>query len=415
MLRKLDLERSSNVLHLRIDYFRPEIQKIIKSFMESRPSCVDFYVCSMFAAVSSVLGKKAVLYDGKFCNSPSLWIVIVGDSGSGKSHPMDLMMAPVEKQDEKDALAYEREVNQYKGHMQGTDTPVKRQVILSDITPEGLYQKLVENPNGCILYRGEIRGFFDDFGRYNKSGEESNYIDIWDGKSFPVDRRSSGGSLYVQKPFLSMLGSIQGGEPLSSIVTRKRLESGFATRIMFSYPPHESHHYSDIDVDTIYVNAWKGIIDTLREAPKAELTLSPGAKNLYKDYFNELADGQDNTEDSVIRSLYSKMQIQVLRLSIINHYLCSSARGGVYMLPETNIISEDEMQYSIECMWYFETQYKKVLADIERGETHRASKDDAIREVWKIINNKHAITQAKYANILGIDRANLNRILNQKV
>ena len=85
------------------------------------------------------------------------------------------------------------------------------------------------------------------------------------------------------------------------------------------------------------------------------------------------------------------------------------------MLPETNIISEDEMQYSIECMWYFETQYKKVLADIERGETHRASKDDAIREVWKIINNKHAITQAKYAGILGIDRANLNRILNKKV
>lgn len=414
MQTQLTLQPKAYANHLSIEYFRPEIQAIIKSFMKSRPSSIDFYVCSMFAAVSAALGNKVVLYDGKFYNHPSLWIILVGDSGSGKSHPMDLMMGPIEEQDGKDARAYEREIKSCKGHLQDMDFPIKRQVIVSDVTPEGLYQKLVDNKNGCILYRGEIRGFFDDFGRYNKSGEESNYIDIWDGKSFPVDRRSLGGSIYVEKPFLSMLGSIQGGEPLSSIVTRKRLESGFATRIMFSYPPHESHHYSDEDVDTIYVGAWKGVVGSLRKAPKADLTLSPQAKRFYKDFFNELADKQDNTEDSVKRSLYSKMQIQVLRLSIINHYLCSSAKGGVYVLPETNVISELEMQYSIDCMWYFESQFQKILAGTTRRESNRLSKDDAIREVWNIIRDKNTITQSKYADILRIDKGNLSKILHSK-
>lgn len=411
MLLELQTKQQEKETGLPVYFLRPEIQSILKSFMMARPSSLDYYVCSMCAAVSAALGKRVNLWDGHHYNYSSLWFILIGESGSGKSHPMDLMMQPLEEQDSKDARIYRREMKSFKSGSD-EDMPIKRQVILTDITPEGLYQKLVDNPNGCILFRDEIKGFFDDMGRYNKSGEESNYMSIWDGKSFPVDRRSS--SIYVENPFLSMLGSIQPGTSLTEVITRKRLESGFAERILFAFPKSASYHYPDLELQSIYVDAWRHTIERIKKSSSVELKLSKEALNVYKTYFNEIADEQEASTNSYEKSMYSKLQIQVLRLSIIVHYLCSTTNGSAYEVPKSDIINEEEMKHSIEWIEYFEIQFRKVLQNVCAKEVKELDYGQSVRALWRHLE-KNGISQNKYAEFLGLDKGNLSRLLNKKL
>ena len=50
------------------------------------------------------------------------------------------------------------------------EMPVCRRFILSDTTPEAMYNVHRHNLRGICLERDELKGWIDDFGRYNKSG-----------------------------------------------------------------------------------------------------------------------------------------------------------------------------------------------------------------------------------------------------
>lgn len=394
-----------------LNALRPELKAIIVGFMDACPAPLDYYMTSLFAAVSVMLGNKVVLNDGKFHNTSSLWIINVGSSGTGKSHPMSLMLDPISEIDQNDYNTYRRELAEFRKDKDAEgQAPIRRQLMVSDVTPEGLYQVIHDNPHGIILYRDEIMGWFDDMGRYNKSGEETNYISIWDGKYFDVTRKSY--SFRVENPFLTIIGSIQPNR-LKNMITQVRLDNGFAQRILFANPTRKINRYTDMKLEAIYTGYYKTIMNKLHTVSETELKLDTKAKDLYKEYYDSLCNKMEKLDDDVICSMYGKFHIYALRLSIIAHYILSSTSGSEYELPKSNFISEIEMEYSLMCCDYFEQQFLKVL-DLVRDSScisKKLNKGEAIRAFFEAYPNA---SQKLVADSIGTSKQYISDVLKGK-
>ena len=80
-------------------------------------------------------------------------------------------------------------------------------------------------------------------------------------------------------------------------------------------------------------------------------------------------------------SIYSKLQIQVLRFAGIVHAL-EVAEEKAY-LEDYNILHEDTMEYAIRCMEYFEKMallvYSKISDNAEDKQSQSMSNSDVLR------------------------------------
>lgn len=77
-------------------------------------------------------------------------------------------VGPIFKEEKLRIKKFKEEYREYK--KKGGEEPVRDRLIVSDVTPEGLYQVLADKDNtkaGLLLYRDEIKGFLDDMNRYN--------------------------------------------------------------------------------------------------------------------------------------------------------------------------------------------------------------------------------------------------------
>ena len=161
---------------------RLEVQGIINHYAEVFECSRDFITAAVYAIVSTICGKHIELFDGKYNNNPNHWICVVAPSGSNKSAPIKALLEPIFKEEKLRIKKFKEEYREYKKN--GGEEPVRDRLIVSDVTPEGLYQVLADKDNtkaGLLLYRDDIKGFLDDMNRYNSSGEISNYLSIYDG------------------------------------------------------------------------------------------------------------------------------------------------------------------------------------------------------------------------------------------
>lgn len=71
-----------------------------------------------------------------------------------------------------------------------------------------------------------------------------------------------------------------------------------------------------------------------------------------------------------------------------------------------------EMDCAIELMGYFETQFLKVLKRVTVQEA--ISDNECIKRVWdKFIFKNKTISQNRYAEILGMNKGSLSRLLKK--
>lgn len=215
-----------------------------------------------------------------------------------------------------------------------------------------------------------------------------------------------------------LLGGIQP-QLIDEVITKRKLDNGFAERILYIWPDDVVFpKWSESTTTSFVIGGWKHVAEYLMNAPQCQLTFSDKAKMKYIKYYNDLQKSKQEAfykGDAHHLSMNAKFQINALELVTIIHYLCSNTPGSIYELPQSNVISELEMDCTLEFMAYFETQFQKVLCKVSKQE-QAIDNYECIRHVWRQYIQKHNpnATQSSYAEILGIDRGNLNRILNKK-
>lgn len=395
---------------LPIDGLSTQAQGIINAVAGTFQCSSDMVVAGMFTVVGTAVGKRLVIDDGKYQNYPCLWICNIAPSGSNKSTPMRFLLQPLKDRDAYNYGIYREELKLYKAAGDNkADKPVFRQFLVSDSTPEARNQVLSVNPNGVLLYRDELKGMIDDFGRYNRSGELSQLLSIFDSDNIIVNRKSDD-TLLIEKPFMSILGSIQPSVLQETFGNELMMGNGFVQRWLFCFPDSvPPAMYGDEIMPSSITNDWRSFIYNLLmydfNVEGGKLYLRGEAKDVYIRYYNKLQLMKVEADD-YMSAVYSKLQIYAIRWAGITHILGNN--------PSSIDISPGEVRYSCRCMDYFigcaEKVYQILRSGKNRPEARPMGNEEMVARLY-FANNPPSI-QA-FADGIGVSRQFVSKCLKK--
>ena len=396
---------------LPVDGLSPNATEMLRKVASSLQCPVDIALSAMFATVGVAMGKRVIIDDGKYRNYPCLWVCVVAPSGSNKSTPIRFFLQPLKDRDSYNYGVYREELRAYRqaGDDKG-DKPVFKQYVISDSTPEARNQVLSVNPNGILLYRDELKGMIDDFCRYAKSGELSQMLSMFDSDTIVVNRKSDE-PLLIKDPFMSIIGSIQPSVLVDTFGNDNMMNNGFNQRWLFCYPESGMPEmYNDVSIPQSVISDWKDFIYNLImydfSVMGGKIYIRGEAKRVYIDYYNSLQIKKASADD-FLSSVYSKLQIHVIRWAGVAHILGNS--------PTSIDITPEEMEYSVRCMDYFERCALKVYRMLLEGRGNRhevksMGKEEMIANVYHCTS---PVSQRAVADALGITKQYVSKCLKK--
>lgn len=396
---------------LPVDGLSPNATEMLRKVASSLQCPVDIALSAMFTTVGVAMGKRVIIDDGKYRNYPCLWVCVVAPSGSNKSTPIRFFLQPLKDRDSYNYGVYREELRAYRqaGDDKG-DKPVFKQYVISDSTPEARNQVLSVNPNGILLYRDELKGMIDDFCRYAKSGELSQMLSMFDSDTIVVNRKSDE-PLLIKDPFMSIIGSIQPSVLVDTFGNDNMMNNGFNQRWLFCYPESGMPEmYNDVSIPQSVISDWKDFIYNLImydfSVMGGKIYIRGEAKRVYIDYYNSLQIKKASADD-YLSSVYSKLQIHVIRWAGVAHILGNS--------PTSIDITPEEMEYSVRCMDYFERCALKVYRMLLEGRGNRhevksMGKEEMIANVYHCTS---PVSQRAVADALGITKQYVSKCLKK--
>lgn len=362
----------------------------------------EFPTVALFSAISTAAGTK-VKISGKHDNSLCLWFVAVNPTGGSKSQPTKEVLRPIEKIKTEQRREYNEAL---KTAGEGDERPKLQRIIFKDATREARATMMSNFPHGSLLYRDEFSGLFKDFARYSaNSGEREELLSIFDGnESIQVDRKGSE-PIDVERPFLNILGGIQP-DILTGAFGDTDVASGLFGRFLFAWPDEPLFpDYKSVVIDKSYRDHWADVINYIfYEMSPVTLFMPAQTTQVYADYYNLLQGRKrELSEGDKEGAIYSKAQIQVIRLAGIIH-----TAKLAYDIDAGTAIGADTMAYAVECMEYFVRCGEKALKRV-CGSQHRSSKKEIIKAVFEVYPGANV---SMLARAIGISQSKVSAIKN---
>ena len=171
---------------------------------------------------------------GKWDESAILFMALVGRPGACKSHPLNFAIRPFSDIDGVNNNVFQKELAEYNRQCElpmkeRTVThpvmPVNKRFLISDATPEAMMLIHSHNLRGICMWNDELAGWFKNFNRYNKGSDEEYWLKLYNANPIFSDRKGAKDSVYIGRPFVSVVGTIQNGilNELAQAAAVKRL------------------------------------------------------------------------------------------------------------------------------------------------------------------------------------------------
>lgn len=396
-----------------VEGFPTDVQKIITSCATTFGTPRDYWAGAVLIASALAIGNKLQLVTN-YRNIPVLWLVLLGDVSSGKSNPLDFCLDYFKKLDSSSFEEYEEaitEVNRISGMtvkerlIAGIcDKPSKPeyfQYILNDFTPEAMVEAHKTNDRGLLIERDELKGWIDDFGRYNKSGEQSNMLSSWSGIGITYNRKTSG-ILSIQHPCILVCGGMQP-DLLHSLAANNRAENGFLSRFCCVYPDNTQKvgYNNKVLSEKIRTN-WEEYLTELLYMTRMEIRLERDAEEKYSAWYNMNAQMSNDESSGYLKGVYGKLDIISLRLALIIR--------GMKCVCNDNYSKEvtgEDMGKALEMTEYFRATALKVYRKLFVNEHSNADKKLMANYLYK----DRGINKKDISMLLGTSRSQLDRML----
>ncbi len=315
---------------------------------EMPPAMVGVPTLSVLAGA---IGNSAKLRLKKSWTEPAtLWSAIVAPSGSTKSPAFSHALRPIYKREAEAKKEYERELADWKAQEDPDprDKPTRTRFRTGDATPEAVVKVLEDNPRGVLLARDEIGAWIGSFDRYvNGAADLQFWIEVWGGIQASRDRAGEGNTT-ITDPVVPVTGTIQPGT-LKEKLGEVHFDTGFASRLILCEPPSRPKRWTEADVSHTVRASYEKLLRLLYEAPAGvEVGLSPGAKELWIDYYNSANASLEDRPEGPLRALAAKGITHTARLALVLHR-CRQKSGEVptgedSTVPVTEATMEDALR-----------------------------------------------------------------------
>jgi hypothetical protein len=245
-LEKAKKEKNPYPIHA----FPKELQQIMLQYSEINRFPISYVGSVVLATVSTAIGNAMKMQlTTEYATSLSLYIALVGEPGTSKTWTIKKMAAPLFKRDKELQEMYQamlaawtEEKEDFELSHKGTFTkpqPKEKQLYVDDTTMEALIKAFASNPQGVISWRDELIELFNSLNAYRGGGGDGQkLLKFFDG-SFVRVNRSSGESVTVENPFITVVGGIQP-DVLKMMASNGRLGDGTMGRFCFDYPTNQN-------------------------------------------------------------------------------------------------------------------------------------------------------------------------------
>jgi hypothetical protein len=349
----------------------------------------------MLASIAATIGnrRRIELWED-WREPPILWLAGVAAPGSMKTPAADKALQFIRQRQHEAFIAHDSALADYEAEKREHDRasrrrdaeptapperPVAERALVDDITIEALGPILQDNPNGLLVARDELSGWFD-FDRYSGGkggGEVGRWLSCYGAAPLTVDRKLSG-TFYVPAAAVSITGTIQP-KVLARVIGSKHIDNGLLQRFILAAPPRRMKEIPSGDVDFATVEAVRSIFKTLATIRPAEdgsplvLDLEPEAAEAWETFYKEHAAAQFNANGPAGEML-SKAEAWAARLALVFHMIRQA--GSEPTLGHR--IDPDSIRRGIGLARWAAREWQRVFEGMERGSIE--ADDLALRE-----------------------------------
>lgn len=407
-----------------VDVFPPLFRDLILNTKDTLNFPVDYSGASMLAAVSTAIGKTALIeVKTGWREFAPLYIGLIGNAGAAKSHPLDMFFRILEEIDREEYKAFEPLYNKYlqwlalskkeKKAVQEVKEPVLIKSIMNNFTPEILNLRLSENERACTVVSEELESWLLGMNQYSKSDTSSTYLSMWSVKRTTIDRVGKAHKpTFIERPYLSIIGTLQPRK-LKQMFPVEKSDSGFLQRFIWAYPVDTKKEYitnKQMNESLLEVyNDW--IRNYIKENKATTYSSGQPMAKVYK--FNEASKAyfyewqRKNTDkvnaagDSLLSEELNKFDNHYLRLCLLLEVMA----GG-----SGSTISLESAKGAEKLCNYFENTMYLVLDNLEAG-TNESKGVDKLEVAYYLMNDC-GYSQNKAAEAIGVSKQYLSKLKN---
>ncbi len=331
--------------------FPQEIRQLLKQAATAfKHAPIEVPLVGLISLLSACVGRsRSIEVKESWQESGNLYIVLVGDSGIGKSHCFKAMLKPVWDEDlrhkqqwENDLSGYNKEVDKHakgKGKLSELPAkPIRRQYIIEDATIEAIGKISSENPRGLLWMADELAGLLGNLDRYssgkNDTAVKARILSTYDCLPWKTSRRDSDKDQTTAAAALSITSTTQP-EILKELFTRRDALSGFMSRFIFiqarrQLPPTLTDEafiaQAFLEKIAAHLLAWE-MNEVNGQIMPRKVRLATESFSHYEGWHNKLVTEawHSGGMDALIAP---KLVTQVLRLALLLHCLRAALEGS---------------------------------------------------------------------------------------
>jgi hypothetical protein len=241
----------------------------------------DLVAVPLLATLSVGIGaSRVVQLKRRWSESAALFLAVVAPPGSKKTPAQKAATEPVWVSQSRmkcrysaEREAYEAECRRWEAEKRNArqdresepeppHEPTMGRTVVEDATVEALHSVLEANPRGVLDIEDELSGWVRRMDQYKggKGADRQFFLGVWSNRSVAVDRKGKSVPTIIERPWLSLIGSIQPSV-LWEIASKR--EDGMLDRFLCSYPDTTPARLSDDDVSQEAIDQIKGLYDKL--------------------------------------------------------------------------------------------------------------------------------------------------------
>ena len=298
----------------------------------------DYTGTAILTAVATTIGTTAKLrVKSNWFEYPSIYSCLIGNAGANKTHPINTVFSPIKAIDGTNHDAFSSlhtELSNYqslskkaKQEVSEVSEPILTKSILTNFTPEVLNKRLSENLRGCTVLSDEMATFFEGMNNYSKGDQIGVYLSFWSNQPTTIDRMSSSIPLFIQNPFLSIIGGLQPRMCASAFPIQK-LNNGFFQRFLFAFPesipkqPINDNEFNELIFEKYksYINDYFSTINVQKVNGNIDskiLKWTTEAKDFFYQWQKENCERVNEYQNNIKGEIISKFDNHFIRLSLL--------------------------------------------------------------------------------------------------
>ena len=268
---------------LPLDAFPDRIQEIILNLARYENFNVEYTASIILSAVATAIGNSChIRIKGEWKTCPSIYMMLVGRPGLGKTPPLGFIYKPINEYDDRLHEKYNEEYDEYERSMSagkhgsdGEEQLLKKPhfvtTVIYDSTPEAMMNIHQHNRRGITLVVDEILALFNSVKRYNgKNNLIEDLLTAYSGQPLKIIRKSESRPVLIKNPCINVIGSVQTNM-LQEVFRAEFLANGLLDRFLFVYPKNrkisgwrrEERNTARPDI----MNQWRTIINRILSIP----------------------------------------------------------------------------------------------------------------------------------------------------